>query len=238
VSVYWNVNAVTRFSYAVDGRVLAAFEALAWDRLSDAEPDAMQGQAADLPWDDANPESVMLALAARLTGFVLRPEHLAGPMTFVPLVPWQRDMADQVAPSELPGHLDRAASRALEHADERHQRAAARVAVHVAAEAAGLSDHPALRAVVEGRAGVAEHAALDQWAREVEFEWRYPMLDSDVDGSKAKLAAHFRTVEAARAALVPNALAAAFQAVTEAYYATADNWPALRAAVMAALGNP
>jgi hypothetical protein len=64
------------------------------------------------------------------------------------------------------------------------------------------------------------------------------MLDSDVDGSKAKLAAQFRAVEAARAALVPNALAAAFQAVTEAYYATAGNWPALRAAVMAALGNP
>jgi hypothetical protein len=162
VSVYWNVNALTRFSYAVGGRVLAAFDAMAWDRLSDDELDAMQGQVAGLPWDDADPESVMLALAARLTGLVLRPEHLAGPMTFVPLVPWQRDLADQLAPSELSGRLDRAASRALEHADERHQRAAARVAVHVAAEAAGLRDHPALRAVVDGRAGVAEHAALDQ----------------------------------------------------------------------------
>jgi hypothetical protein len=42
VSLYWNVNAVTRFSYAVEGTVLTAFEAMLRNDRSGAEPDAVE----------------------------------------------------------------------------------------------------------------------------------------------------------------------------------------------------
>ena len=42
VSAYWNVNLTTRFSYAVDGRVLTAFEVMSPDRRHGADPDCLE----------------------------------------------------------------------------------------------------------------------------------------------------------------------------------------------------
>jgi hypothetical protein len=82
----------------------------------------------------------MLALAARLTGFVLQPDHLADPMVLVPLLPWPEDVSDQVSPRYEPlTFADPAVSYALQRADEQSRREAARAAVRVAAAAAGLS---------------------------------------------------------------------------------------------------
>jgi hypothetical protein len=52
VSAFWNVNALTRFSYAVEGRVLTAFEAMSPDSRQGAEPDALEATRVGLPWDD------------------------------------------------------------------------------------------------------------------------------------------------------------------------------------------
>ena len=52
LSAFWNVNALTRFSYAVEGRVLTAFEAMSPDSRQGAEPDALEATRVGLPWDD------------------------------------------------------------------------------------------------------------------------------------------------------------------------------------------
>lgn len=229
VSAFWNVNAVTWFSYAVDGTVMSAFEATFPENRVGAEPDAVQAEAAGLPWADKSVDlvSVMLALLARLTGFTLQREHLDGPVTLVPLVPWPDDVPDEVSPRyESLTYSDPVVSYALQHADEHRLRSAARAAVWAAAEAAGLDDDPTLRAVAEGRAGARERAVLDQMARELSAAARWP---------------EFRAVQAARAALASNALVAAFRAITEAGYgvqATGGDETTLREAVVAALGNP
>jgi hypothetical protein len=204
VSMFWNVNAATEFSYAVNGTVLTTFEALFPDYPTGAQPNALSAHFSGLPWRDLSVDSVslMLALAARLTGVAVQPEDLAGPMMLVPLVPWPEDKPQRVSPRHEPlTYADPAVSYALQHTDEARLWAVARAAVRIATEVAGLGDDPTLLAVIDGSAGTAERAALDEMARELE---------------PAQLWPSFRAVEAARAACGPNALAAAFRAVTEA----------------------
>ena len=52
VSAYWNVNRTTRFSYAMDGRVLTAFEVMTPDRRDGADPDCLEEARAGLPLAD------------------------------------------------------------------------------------------------------------------------------------------------------------------------------------------
>ena len=229
VSVFWNVEAVTRFTYVVDGTVVTDFEALFPESRTGSDPDAISAQMADLNWDyeEADTESVMLALAARLTGFVLAPEHLDGPMVRVALLPWPQDQPDRILPQYDPlTSSDPVLSYALQAASDADRRSAARAAVAVAADAAGMADDPAVRSVVDGTAGDPERTVLDDLARELGPREQWP---------------RFRAVEAARAALRPDALAAAFGAVTEATYgvqAARGDGRAVRAAAMAALGDP
>lgn len=89
VSCFWNVNAVTQFTYASHGIVVTKFEALFPDDRSGADPDALEDLRAGLPWDEAvdAAEQLMFALAARITGIEFTPDLLAGPMLAVPLRP-------------------------------------------------------------------------------------------------------------------------------------------------------
>jgi hypothetical protein len=148
-------------------------------------------------------------------------------MMLVPLVPWPEDKPQRVSPRHEPlTYADPTLSYALQHADETHLWAVARAAVRIAAAVAGLSDDPTLLAVIDGSDGTAERAALDQMARELEAAQRWPS---------------FRAVEAARSACGPNAMAAAFRAVTEAdrgVRAGGADPATLRDVVMAVLDNP
>jgi hypothetical protein len=148
-------------------------------------------------------------------------------MTLVALLPWPSDRPAQVWPRyESLTFADPAISYALQNADDRGRWAAASAAVHTVAAAAGMAEDPVLRAAAGRSAGVNERTALDQMARELKPRNRWPQ---------------FRAVEAARAALGPDALAAAFAAITEAGYgiqATGADTAALWRAVMAALGDP
>src|ERR1700691_3663128 len=78
VSVYWNVNATTRFSYAVSGQLLTAFEAMTPDRRWGADPDALEAARSGLPWATGDWVPLLLALAARVAGVRMRPEWLEG----------------------------------------------------------------------------------------------------------------------------------------------------------------
>ena len=72
VSVYWNVNMTTRFSYAVSGQLLTAFEAMTPDRRWGADPDGLEAARAGLPWATGDWVPLLLALAARVTGVRVR----------------------------------------------------------------------------------------------------------------------------------------------------------------------
>src|SRR5262245_51641365 len=55
VSAWWTVDALTRFSYAVDGRVLVGFEAVSPQWRDGADPDRLERLRAGLPWESADP---------------------------------------------------------------------------------------------------------------------------------------------------------------------------------------
>ena len=68
----------TRFSYAVSGQLLTAFEAMTPDRRFGADPDALETARAGLPWATGDWVPLLLALAARVTGVRVRPDWLEG----------------------------------------------------------------------------------------------------------------------------------------------------------------
>jgi hypothetical protein len=97
VSAFWNVNALTRFSHAVDGEVRTSFEALMPGYREGTRPDALEELRSGLPWSDAdlgrqgvNTISLMLALTARITGQAIRREWLRDRFTTYPPTRWQR----------------------------------------------------------------------------------------------------------------------------------------------------
>ncbi|MET7808571.1 DUF6461 domain-containing protein [Micromonospora chersina] len=227
VSCFWNVNAVTRFSYANHGTVVTEFEALFPDDRGGLDPDALEELRAGLPWDDATgaTEQLMLALAARITGVEFTPDLLAGPMPAVRLRPWPQDVAERVNPRyEALTQEDPELSYALQRADEPTLRRLARLAIDRAAVAAGIREHPTIAAVIAGEATPA--ARLDMLARDLELRGHAPQ---------------FQVVEAARACTSPSALAAAFRAVTRAgvaVRAAQADARALRDALLTELGSP
>jgi Family of unknown function (DUF6461) len=67
VSVYWNVNAVQRFIYAVDGKTITEFE-LQWPKsLRGTEPDRLLDYLRDLPFESGNTLASAMALSERIT---------------------------------------------------------------------------------------------------------------------------------------------------------------------------
>jgi hypothetical protein len=63
VNVFWNVNAVIRFSLARDGRLVREFDCLLYN-----SPDEPLAEEAGLPWGAAHPRASALGLMERVTG--------------------------------------------------------------------------------------------------------------------------------------------------------------------------
>ena len=234
VSAYWNVNAVTRFSYAADGEVVTAFEAISPGRRSGTDPDRLEELRADLPWGDADPVALMLALAGRVTGAPVRPEWLTGEFTVVPLEPLAEDVRAGVDPDVEPlTYDDRPLAWALRQAGSDAQRRAALVAAEYAVGAAGMAG---LGEVASFLASPARDAGqldelvtrLDRAARRRRTGDRLP-------------SARFWAVTSLREAANPAPLAAGFKAVAAAFTClSALSVPpaAMRAAILGALGDP
>jgi hypothetical protein len=143
VSVYWNANGGTRFSYAAAGRVLVVFDAVFPERRQGADPDCLEGLRAGLSWDDGDEVPMMLALAARVTGLTPVPEWLEGEFDVVGVEP----VAEAVRPDVYPDveqltYDDPPLAWALRHAADGPLREAARAAARLAARVAGLEDRP------------------------------------------------------------------------------------------------
>jgi Family of unknown function (DUF6461) len=225
VSVYRNVEAVTRFSVAAHGSIRTEFDAFMPDDRDGEDPDAIAAQLAGLPWNEAEPMRLMLALAERVSGFALRPEQLEGQFAVVTLLPWPADIPTSISPPAAE-YIDKSLWEAIERApaDARHR--AAWVAVKLAARSADVLDDPVLAPVLAGESATREQTAkLDAYARQLEPQNRWPL---------------FRTVEAARAALSPHSEVAVWEAVTSAQYAMGSvNQPtaSMRTAVLAVLSG-
>jgi hypothetical protein len=155
VSVYQNVNAHSRFSYAADGVVLVGFEPLFPQRRWGSRPDLllplMRAAGLDPGWRQppyGTVDLAALALAERLTGVHLDAAMLDGPLTAAEVTPLLPDppasswLQDQDA--ELAAVIDRAGPAVL--------RRAAATAARLAVGLAGLGRDP----VVAGALAVAE----------------------------------------------------------------------------------
>jgi hypothetical protein len=206
VSVYWNVNMTTRFSYAVSGQLLTAFEAMAPERRWGADPDGLESVRSGLPWATGDWVPLLLALAARVTGVRLLPEWLAGDFRVLPVEPPDDDPASTVNPpteqltyddGPLAWALLRASDTARARVAEIAARYAADSAARYAADARTRPSAPVARTVGrDPRPGGAPEPAT-------------PAV-------KAK-AGQFLARTAAREAGGPDPLAAAFKAVAASY---------------------
>ena len=216
VSAYWNVNLTTRFSYAVDGRVLTAFEVMSPDRRHGADPDCLEEARAGLPWETGEWVPLMLALASRVTGLRIEPEWFNGDFAVMPVTPADDDPASAIyPPTEALTYDDGPLAWALLHADDVPRRSVAGIAARYAAGQAAR--HGARTA--RGRNGGAPEAMPEDRIR----------------------AGRFWAKTAAREASGPNPLAAAFKSVTAAYgclRSLGSPEDGLRAELMSALGNP
>jgi hypothetical protein len=145
VSVFWDASELTRFSHAAGGVVRTSFEAVLPEYREGAEPDELEAVRAGLPWSEADPVVLMLALAGRLTGLAPNPGWLAGEFQTFPVAPWPDDLV------AVPDPLDNVLGYPLElvaalrtAAEPDWRRAAAAAARHVVAIADCL-DHPVVR---------------------------------------------------------------------------------------------
>lgn len=234
VSVYWNVNGQTRFSYAAGGRVLTAFEALFPDRRTGEDPDGLESVRVGLPWDEALPTPLALALAARLTGSPAEPSWLDGTFEVFPVEPHAQALQPAVDPDLEPlTYDDPPLAWALRHATADQQREAAMAAARYAVGVAGLQDHPDVALALRGNAAAAADglarlsAALDRSARK--------------SGGDPGPAGRFWAVTSLREAANPLPLAAGFAASHAAANCVSAFWApydGVRGAVLAELGDP
>ena len=238
VSTFWNINGVTRFSYAASGQVLTAFEVMSPEQREGSDPDFLEEARSGLPWDTAGWVALMLALAARLTGQPMEPAWLDGELLVMPVEAAAEEVRPDIYPRyEALTYQDGPLAWALEHSANDLMSAAARAAAEYVIRASGLDSHLAVAdALRDGTGlGLAPSAALDQLAREFDRAARRSREGDRVPAGR------FWAVTALREAANPVPLAAAFRAITAASLSAQAldlDAAALRAAVLGTLGDP
>jgi len=90
VSVYWDAKALNYFLYAVDGEVSAKFEPGGRER-SGSDPDRLNAQMADLPFEPGKLVASALALAERITGVVFKRDWLYAEWRGIVVTPLPQD---------------------------------------------------------------------------------------------------------------------------------------------------
>jgi Family of unknown function (DUF6461) len=230
VSVFWNVNAHTRFSYAVDGRLLVGFDALSPEHRYGTEPDALVELMTGLFTPDLHWIESMFTLAARTTGLTLPADWLERDSLTVPVRPWLRvwDTGRPWTEVHPLNRLDQPLAQALVATAPAAQRRVALVAARRAAGTADLTPRP-------------------------EPGWpRIPLPGVDPDAPPSWLAEHpavavtLAAVDAGRLADIPRAELAALFAETSRWARVNPPWPrvdprtvlAIRAVRSAAITDP
>ncbi|MER5392396.1 DUF6461 domain-containing protein [Saccharopolyspora sp. NPDC002686] len=195
VSVFWDGSGLTRFSHAVGGELRTSFEAVLPEYREGGAPDELEELRADLPWSQADPVALMLALAGRLTGLPPTPGWLAGRLRTFPVAPWPDDLVAVADPMEqVVGYPAELLPTLREAGGQPLRDAAAAVARHVIV-AADCVDHPVLRrtACALSTGSPVDQDALAEAVRELSWQ-------SIRSRPCSKVRAHRRAAEAVRQA--------------------------------------
>ncbi|MFC7340903.1 DUF6461 domain-containing protein [Saccharopolyspora griseoalba] len=172
VSLYWNEDVRTRFARTAEGVVRTAFEAVLPERREGTDPDGLERLREDLPWSQADPVALMMALAGRVTGLTPGSDWLAGEFATYPVAPWPDDLVpvalDEVEgyPAELLGAVHTSA--------EVDRRALVGTLTHYLATAGDCLELPVVQRLIAGvRPACGE---VDQTVRELVWRgiWKAP----------------------------------------------------------------
>ena len=172
VSLHWNEDGRTRFAHTTEGVVRTAFEAVLPEYREGTDPDALERLRADLPWSQADPVALMVALAGRVTGLTPGPDWLAGQFATYPVAPWPDDLVpvplEEVEgyPAELLG--------AVRTSAEADRRALLGTLARCVATAGDCLDLPVVQRMLAGvRPACGE---VDQTVRELVWHgiWKAP----------------------------------------------------------------
>jgi len=142
VSAFWNVEALTRFSYAVDGRVKTAFEAGADSWKAGNDPDCLAPLVAEIDWSPGRRRTGLLRLAARVTGLPFTEDWLSGEALVVPIAEHPEDVHPVTPGFEPLEYQHPVLAAALHRADDESLLTVARAAADDVAASAGLTEVP------------------------------------------------------------------------------------------------
>lgn len=203
VSVFWDASALTRFSHAALGDVRTSFEAVLPEYREGTRPDELEVVRAGLPWSQADPVALMLALAGRLTGLSPTPEWLVGEFQTFPVAPWPDDLVGEPNPlDDITGYPPELVAALRMAAEPDRRRAVTAAARHVIATV-GCVDHPVVRRTLSSliRGGSIDHGALGEVVRD--WSWQ-----STMSRPCSKIRNQLRAIEALRQATHEDALTA------------------------------
>jgi len=148
VSVFWNVNLHTRFSYAVAGAVVTSFELYASDYRSGTDPDRLLPQMEGLSFEDGIPIPAGFVLAERVIGRGLTRQEVEGITDAWDLVPFLPDLYPRLAEHHFLRYDDPELVDLVAGATPEVQREVAALAAERAASAAGLDGEPDIGAAL------------------------------------------------------------------------------------------
>ncbi|GAA2347770.1 hypothetical protein GCM10009854_26180 [Saccharopolyspora halophila] len=172
VTLYWNEYAQTRFAHTTGGVVRTTFAAALPDFREGTDPDGLEGLRAGLPWCEADPVSVMTALAGRLTGLASGPDWLSGEFVTFPVAPWPDDLVP-VALDDVEGYPAELL-RAVHSSAEHDRRSLVRMLARHVAAAGDCLDLPVVQRLVTGVKPAC--GEVDQTVRELVWHgiWKAP----------------------------------------------------------------
>ncbi|MEV0704249.1 DUF6461 domain-containing protein [Saccharopolyspora sp. NPDC050389] len=233
VSVFWDANALTRFSHAVRGDIRTSFEAVLPEYREGSRPDELEAARADLPWSQADPVALMLALAGRLTGLSPSPGWLAGDFQTFPVAPWPDDLVTVPNPlDKIVGFLPELIAALGAAAQPDLLRAVAAVARHTVG-AADCSDDPVVQKALSSLSG---GPAIDRGELcSVVREWAW---QSTWDRPNSKIRNQLRAADALRRATHEDPLNALVGTLTKARQVRGVDAGDLARIVAAELGGP
>ncbi|MEV6873017.1 DUF6461 domain-containing protein [Amycolatopsis sp. NPDC051128] len=142
VSAFWNIEALTRFSYAVDGRIKTAFEASADSSKEGEEPDCLAPLVAEIDWEAGHWRTGLLLLASRLTGQPFTEDWLSGEVLVAPIAEHLEDMHPVTPGYESLEYQHPVLAAALLRAEDEALLTVAHAAVDEVVASAGLTGVP------------------------------------------------------------------------------------------------
>jgi Family of unknown function (DUF6461) len=242
VSVFWNVNALQRFVYAVDGRTVTEFELLCPESRRGAEPDRLLAYMRDLPFEIGNTLASAMALSERITGVRIDRSWFENKRRVVEVTPLPQEPYPNLKPEET--------SLALYHpeiatlirdAQAPVWRGIALLAAERSAAETGIASDQAISAALQAlRSGIsdldASRASLTPVLQTLEramLTAPKPTILQSVGGGRSlfidagqerrlEASRRVRAGYAARNALLPDPLMSALHSVYEASLAVSD----------------